>query len=176
MARKKAKKSVEFSLIDIIILGVLLVGAVLTIVGVCIDYQTSLTTGLLTGENLAEGVYKLNAEQWAEFEIQGYGAMATFAYLTLGFACASLVGFVVRKFIDNKIIKLCALGVSLATVVLAVVAMILAFTFAGEGIKLNFGGWNVGSITKFTPAVGAWLLSIGGAIGGLAGAIGAIKK
>ncbi|MCD8040384.1 MAG: hypothetical protein LUF82_02585 [Clostridia bacterium] len=153
----------KLTLANIIVCAVLLVMAVLTIVGVCVNY-ISLSITLL-GSTATDG-YALGNEMLTGAD--GYGAMAAFAYITMALAILTLILYVVYKLFDIKVLKLVTLGAAALLVICAVVALILAFTFGG-GEGSDWASYSV------TPAVGAWLLFVGGILGGITGVTGALK-
>ena len=153
----------KMTLADIIICAVLLIMAVLTIVGVCVNY-TSLSITLL-GSTSSTG-YALGNEMLTGAD--GYGVMAAFAYITMALSLVTLLAYIVYKVMSRKILKTILFVAATLLLISAVVAIITAFTFGG-GEGSDWASYSV------TPAVGAWLLAISGILGGITGVAGAIK-
>ena len=167
-------KNKKLDLITLILFGVLAVCVIMVIVGVCIDW-TSTTTTLLGKDS----VDKSTLANWSEANgkakdgIDGYGAMAAFAYITLVLVILSAIAYVVSKFVDISVLKWVVVGLAALTVICAIVSIITTYTFCG-----NFTNTEGGQLAsaKTAPAAGAWLAAIFGIVGGAAGAVGALKK
>ncbi len=153
----------KLTLADIIVCAVLLVMAVLTIVGVCVNYIGLSIT--LLGNTATDG-YALGNDMLTGGD--GYGVMAAFAYITMALSIVTLLAYIVYKVMSKKILRTVLLATSALLVICAIVAIITAFTFGGgeSGVLASY---------SVTPAVGAWLLAIGGILSGITGAISAIK-
>jgi hypothetical protein len=167
-------ESKKFDVKSIVIIGVIVVALVLTIVGICVNWISATYLGQTEAGKLSKWVdansdYKkyLNTEPYS-----GINAVNAFAILSIVFAALTAIAYVATKFVDNKIVKYVALGVSALLVVFALLALILTFTTISnsDGFKSIT---NAGGTVK--TAAGPWLTAVGGVIGGAAGIYGAIK-
>lgn len=169
-------KNKKLDLITLILFGVMAVSVIMVIVGVCIDWTSTTTTasGLLGGGSSTETA---KLADWAEANgkakdgIDGYGAMAAFAYITLVLAILTAIAFVVSKFVDISVMKWVVVGLAALTVISAVVAIITTYTFCDK-YQADIG---IAS-AKTSPAAGLWLTAIFGMLAGGAGITGALKK
>ena len=168
-----AKKN-KIDLWSLIIFGVLVVSLIMVIVGVCIAW-TSTTVTLLSKDSVSTTTLAKWAESNSKVEdgIDGFGAMAAFAYITLALAALTAILFVVSKFVNVKIMKWALLAVSALLVVSAIITIALTYSFGGKLSNSDLGEFASG---KTAPAAGAWLASIFGIVGGAAGSVGALKK
>ena len=167
-------KNKKLDLITLILFGVLALSVIMVIVGVCIDWTSSTLT--VFGKDTVD---KSTLANWAEANsdtkngIDGYGAMAAFAYITLVLAILTAIAYVVSKFVDISVMKWVVVGLAALTVICAVVAIITTYTFCGNLTKTDGGQW---ASAKTTPAAGLWLTAIFGMLAGGAGITGALKK
>lgn len=152
MAKSKGSK------VGLIALLVMLVMLILTIVGVCIDWVSGALTeaGYTLGE-ISETII-LEEEISATFK-----AMESFAIITVILVAASTVIAGICNVLDWKLFKLVLVIVSIASVVTAVITIILSYSFCDK-IKI------------YTVAAGAWLTAIGGILAGVTGVLAAVKK
>lgn len=153
----------KINLANIIVCAVLLVMAVLTIMGVCVNY-IGLSIKTVLGNSYTG--YALGSDMLTGGD--GYGAMAAFAYITMALAIIALILYIVYKLLDIKALKLAMFAESALLVICAIAALILAFTFGG-------GDGNDWASYSVTPAIGAWLVAIGGILSGATGVIAALK-
>lgn len=167
MATKK-----KIDVLSIVICAVLLVATVVSIVGVCIAWISS--TGSVTGtsypsETISDLLEASDALVSAGGNaISGLNANAAFAIMAVIFCGLTLVGYLLSKLFDIKVMKFIVLALAILAIVCAVVTLITAYTVAGDEV------YYLGRDAK--PAAGVWLVTIFGVIGGCAGAFAAIKK
>lgn len=169
-------KDKKLDLITLILFGVLAVCVIMVIVGVCIDWTstTAKASDYLGGGSSTETA---KLADWAEANseakegIDGYGAMAAFAYITLAMTILTAAAYVVSKFVDVSVLKWVVLGLAALTVVSAIVAIATTYGFCDKYQA------DIGIATATTaPAAGAWLAAIFGMLAGGAGITGALKK
>lgn len=142
----------------IIALAVAIVGLVLVIVGITLDWLS--TTVSFGGMSMTESV-KLGdmAKMDGLNEVSGYSAMVAFAYITLSAGIIAVIAAAVSAFIDMKLVKTVAIGAGAVALVCAILTIIFEFVFCNaEGMKTE--------VSTNMPAIGAWLLVIGGVICG----------
>lgn len=169
-------KNKKLDVLTLILFGVLAVAVIMVIVGVCIDW-TSTTAKVSSALGGGSSTETAKLADWAEANgkakdgIDGYGAMAAFAYITLVLTILTAIAFVVSKFVDVSILKWVVVGLAALTVISGIVVIITTYTFCGN---YKAGGL-VGEITT-APAAGAWLAAIFGMIAGGAGITGALRK
>ena len=161
MAKKKAKK---LGLFGLIFLLASVVGLILAVVGICIDFFVSSGTAL--GETVSEGSGLFEDYSLLEATMDGNLTIVivqVFAIVSLvltALACLITVcgslGIVrvggLAKFIGAALV-----------IVLAVFVIVFAATYAGQVPTID-GGNLLG--TKFAPAAGAYLVMVGGVVSG----------
>ncbi len=152
-------KSKKIDVLSLVIFGVMVLAIVMAIVGVCIDYTASTSKYLSSSSTLAQ-LGELNSY----LTVDGYGAMAAFAYITLVLSIVTAIVFVVSKFIDVKVMKWVVLAVSALLILSAIIALIIAFTFCSTYKD------------SIAPAAGPWLLAVFSILSGAAGVFAALKK
>lgn len=167
-------------LLTIVLCAITVVGLILVIVGFVGNYIS------MSAEGETE-VFKLSAlskdyneiakidKAAAKEAFPGFGAMRAFAIITIIAICLTVVCAALNAVIDSKIIKYITLAVGAVTAVMAIIALITAFVFGSKVAKLENEGLEE-ALLKIRPAVGAWLLAIGGIVGGAATAVSAVKK
>lgn len=179
MAKKKSSK---FNLIALVAFGLIVVSAIVTIVGFTVDWTSTTSEAVIVGSNtvkyklsdLAEAYKKLGDH--APDAMKGFSAMKAFAVITLIAVLASAACYIVSSILSLKLFKLITALVGIATVVCAVVLIITTFSFCGN-YQADFSLGNISVVSsKTSPAVGPWLMTVFGVIGGLATAGGAMKS
>lgn len=161
MAKKKAKKLGLFGLIFML---VSIVGLVLAVVGLCIDFFESSITAI--GETRSSGMGLF--EDYSIIEATMDGDMTI--VLVQVFAIVSLVltalGCLITVCGSLGIVRVGGLvkilGAALV-VVLAVLVIVFAATYAGQAPAVDAGDFGG---TKFAPAAGAYLMMVGGIVTG----------
>jgi hypothetical protein len=164
MAGKK-----KLDVVKLAILAAVVVCLVLVIVGVCITWVTRTYSASILGST--ETNYVLGDEYLAKAD--NYGAMAAFAYVTLGLAIVCALVYAASVLLNNKIVNYAALAVGILLIVSAVVSIILSYTFCSGLLNTSVG--DVAS-TSIAPAAGAWLVAVFGVVGGAATVVGSLKK
>jgi len=172
-----AKKS-KMSLFGIIIAAVLLVTFALTVVGLCIDWtattveiagKSSTTTTTFPKWLEAQATAKDNgAEGNKKFETN-----AAFAIITAILGGLTLISYGAKILTKSKIANLLTLALSALLIVSAVVTISTAYAFTGDMGSASIGDFAKGGTV---PAAGAWLVTIFGAVGGVCGLLGALRK
>ena len=171
-SKNKGGSSVSY----ILLLGILVM-AVLAIVGVCIAWVTRSGEGLgglLSGSaDLKLGdMFETYGE--GESEIAGaFRVMAAFGILTAILSVATLVLAGVSKVLGWKLFRFLLIVAAVVCVICAVVSIITTFSFCDKAISFDLGEL---ASTEMTPAAGAWLTGIGGALAGLVGIGAALKS
>lgn len=167
-------KNKKLDLLTLILFGVLAVSVIMVIVGVCINW-TAITTTLMGKDSVDAQTLADLAEtnSKAKDGLDGYGAMAAFAYITLVLVILTAIAYVVSKFVDVKVLKWVVLGLAALTVVSAIVAIATTYGFCGNYTNTEGGAL---ASAKTAPAAGAWLAAIFGIVGGAGGIVGALKK
>lgn len=154
---------------NLILSGIVLVGFVLAIIGLFIAYLK--TTGQVTGTTYSTTLFDNNFFTDASDLSRSVLAFAImtviFAGLTLIFNALQLLG--VMK--DNRVKIL----TSVLSVVCAIIAFVLICVLANDN-DLSTSIFNISVGLKMAPAVGAYLLSIGGIVAGLFGVFSVARK
>ena len=159
MAKSKSKK---LNIAVVIAAIIALAGLALTIVGILTDWVSANEYGgtfsaisQLRGDiSEALGVY------------EGFDAAYAFAIITIVVAAITFIGAVAELIMKKKLLKLIVAIFAAATIVCAIVALICTYTLCGNA-------WY--KLAEAAPAIGAWLLTVGGVLCGLGGAYAALK-
>ncbi len=157
----KSKKSKKTNTVALIAAVLVVVGLILVIVGMSIDWVVGGDRMFNLGD-LADSneLYAKIAEE----SLPGYDAMTAFIYITMVLAIITLIGAAAGLVIKLKLIKLITAIAGALTIVGAVLTVVFAYTFCNaDETKLFL------LVTECAPAVGAWLLTVGGVIAGLGG-------
>jgi uncharacterized ferredoxin-like protein len=163
MAGKK-----KLDVVKLAILAVIVVSLILVIVGICIDWVSRSSTIL---NNTSSVGYALSDENLAN--VDSYGAMAAFAYITLALAIVCVLAYAASVVLNNKIVNYVTLAAGALLVVAAVVSLILSYTFCSNLLNVN---WGSVATSSAAPAAGAWLVTVFGVVGGAATVVGGLKK
>ena len=171
MAKKKS-----ISLGAIILTAIALVGAVLTITGLFLnwtkysvesvllnkEYQYTLKDLAETNSNLGDNGFKM--------------AMNAFAYITMILALVSFASVALAKFLNMKLIKPVAALAGLLTILSTILLIVFVCMFCSKnaGFSFSIAGVNLAD-GKFGWSVGPILMVIGGFLSGLP-ALAAYKK
>lgn len=156
--KKMASKKLNTNAIIAIVVAI--VGLVLVIVGLSIDWVT-----VKVGEMSETGVLKDLADMndgykaMADKSMDGYDAMVAFIYVTLAAGIIAVIAAAASVFINAKIVKGIAVGAGAVTLICAILALVFTFVFCNNEL-LKLGGM------EMVPAIGAWLLVIGGVVCG----------
>lgn len=169
------KKVGKFSMAALVALGVVVVSLIVVIVGYVLAWTKTSMGSLSQTTKLSElaKAYKEGGEL-SKTMMKGFGAMNAFAIITLIAVILSGVALAAGSVLDVKIVKLVAAVIGIVTVVCAVVLLITTFIFCGN-MKDVTGGLGDLAQVKVSPAIGPWLMTIFGVIGGGATAVGALK-
>ena len=174
-----AESNKKFNIVSIVILALLGVALIMGIVGLCLDWWS------MSAEGHSEAA-KLKDLIDANKEIKDLGGKAVYAgaeaaqafgIIAIIAAALTAVSYVVSKFVDIKALKWVTVGCAALLIVSALVALICTFIFGtSEYLKaMKEAADKAGSKLTYMPAVGCWLLSIFGVVGGAAGVYGGIK-
>ncbi len=160
-----SRKSKKISLGVIIAAVLAIAGLICAIAGISSDWVSAGSDSY--GGTLAEIAEGRNDITEAIGLYEGFDAANTFAMLTLVLCIATVIATAITLVIRLKLIKLVAVIVCILTVVSGAIALICTYNLCGNT-------WY--SLVEATPAVGAWLLSMGGIVGGLGGAYVAVNR
>lgn len=174
MAEKK-----KFNVVSIVILAVLGVALIMGIVGLCIDWWSMSAEGETEAAKLKELIDANKELKDAGLSPWYAGAEAAqaFGIIAVIAAVATAGSYVASKFVNVKALKWVTIGCAVLLIVSALVALICTFCFGTSDAlkKMKEEADRFGSKLSYMPAVGCWLLSIFGIVGGAAGVYGAIK-
>lgn len=165
MAKKKTS-----SLLGLILMAVAVVGAVLAVVGVFTDWVKYVVDTVVGGGS--EGSTLKELADYSE-QLEMYGAMNAFAYITMILSIVSAALLVLVKFLKMGILRPITGLAGLLTVVSAVLMIVFTIMFCSKNAGFSFGDWASG---KYTWDMGAILASIGGAIAGVCAVVGYKRK
>lgn len=147
----------KFGVVSIVVLAVLGVALIMGIVGLCLDWLTMSYLGMsMSGKigDIADGE-------------AGYQAAEAFAIIAVIAAAGTAGSYVASKFVDKAALKKLTLALAVLLLVSAILTLILTYVVR-PGIELVSG-------VSYAAAVGCWLLSAFGVLGGIAGIVGAVK-
>lgn len=168
MAKRKSKK---LNTVALAAVAATLVFLALAVTGMLIDWVSVPNIGHGLGEALGqdapERIGFTLAECATEWEVEEYNAMNALAIVTVVAAALTFVGAAATMITGNKLVKFAAMALGAVTLVCAIIAIVLTYSYCDNTLIALADG---------TPAIGAWLLTIGGALCGLAGAAAAIKS
>ncbi len=161
MAKKKAKKLGLFGLIFMI---ASVVGLILAVVGLCVDFfESSLTVVGETrseGSGLFEDYSVIEATMDGDMKIVLVQVFAIISLVLTALACLITVCGSLGIVRVGGLAKI--IGVVLV-IVMAVLVIVFAATYAGQVPTLD--GGDLGG-TNFAPAAGAYLMMVGGIVTG----------
>ncbi len=143
----------KFNLVTLIVFAALAVSLIMTIVGVCIAWTTASEVSLTLSDWL-----ELNKR----IPVDGLGANAAFAIMTVIFTALTAIAFVVDKLANIKVMKWVTLGCAALLALCALVTLITAYTFVKD--------------SGAAPGAGVWLVFIFGLIGGASAIAGELIK
>ena len=170
---RKGKKAGSFGYI---LLLCILVTTVLAVVGVCIawvNYSSENALEILESSNDFKLGDLFETYKDSEAEIAGsFRVVAAFGILTVILSGATLVLAGISKVLGWKLFRFLLIVAAVVCVVCAVVSIVTTYTYCDKAF-----GFEIGDIAKgsWSPAAGAWLTAVGGALSGLLG-IGAAAK
>ena len=144
-----------------ILSAIVLIGTVLAVTGMCIAYLKSLDT--VVGLNVESSYTLFGNDIFTDYNDLSRASMA-FAIMTVIFAGLTLILTAMQLFgvmRDNRV----KMVTSAMSVICAIIAFVLVCVFA-NGFTKSFG--TIIS-SDWAPAVGAYLLAIGGIVAGLFG-------
>ena len=98
--------------------------------------------------------------------VHTFSAMQAFGIITIIGVAATLVMSILKVLTDWKLMKLLLIIVGVLTLASAIISLVLIYTY----VPVDLGDI-AGSIVTFksVPAVGGWLVTIGGIVGGASG-------
>ena len=150
--------------------AVALIMLVLVIVGICVDWMSVVNVpGSIIDDVFDTDIgdrigYALTECEW---EADALGAMTAFAYITIAASALTFLSATATVFAKKSILKFVTMILAAITVVSAVVVLICTYNYCGDPVLSAFDA---------APAIGAWLMTIGGVLCGLAGALTALKS
>lgn len=165
MAKKKTA-----SLFGLILMLVAVVGAVLAAIGVFTDWVKYVVDSVVGGGS--EGSTLKELADYSE-QLEMYGAMNVFAYITMILSIVSAALLVLVKFLKMGILRPITGLAGLLTVVSVILMIVFTIMFCSKNAEFSFGDWVSG---KYTWAVGAILASIGGVLAGVSAVLGYKKN
>lgn len=145
----------------------LLVGAIASLVFLILAIVGISLENWVASELLGESV-PTSLSDCTKFDMAIADTMSAFAIITIIAAAATVVGAIASLVLNFKLIKLIAAIAGAAAIVCAVITIICTYSFCND----TFGN----DLLNTAPSAGAWLLTIGGALSGLAGAFTALKR
>lgn len=161
MAKKKAKKLGLFGLIFMI---ASVVGLILAVVGLCIDFfeysGTAFGATSASGKGLFEDYSVIEATMDGDMKIVLVQVFAIISLVLTALACLITVCGSLGIVRVGGLAKI--IGVVLV-IVMAVLVIVFATTYAGQVPTLDIG--DLGG-TNFAPAAGAYLMMVGGIVTG----------
>ncbi len=166
---KRKKKS---DIVGPVIFLIALVMLALVIIGICIDWISTKTTAVIV-ENTSAVTFSDLYDANQNVEIENFALMASFTLATIIASGVGVLVFGCSLVIRLKLIKLIALIAGVIAVIASIGTIITCFTFSNS-YSLSIVEGLAEAVSK--PAIGAWLLSIGGLLSGVCVALGAVRK
>lgn len=176
MAKKKKSKGV--STVSLVLVLVMIVGAALAFTGLFLDWTTTKVESEFIGASTDSS---MTLQDWADTnetatkldsEVKYFVVTNLFAWITAAAVAAAAVLFILKLVIRLKLLGILG-GVA---GIIGLVCGILAIVFTGLMGKEY--GVDLGALANSTtmPAIGCYLLAVGGVLGGGAAIGGAIKS
>lgn len=158
-------KSKKMSMTNIIWTAVLAVALILVIVGICVDYVSVTGSSILGGGTLGNiGLFDMTGSNQPDAAATWGTLSVVTAIITIVLCVAGIAIALLKIFGSVKISSLVSLIVGVITAVVAVLAIVCVFVY-GSQYSASLG--ELASITA-SPAIGAWLVAIGGVVSGVA--------
>lgn len=161
-----AKKAKKVGLFDIIMMLASTVGLVLAVIGLCIPFFSQVTESIVGGGTETIGLFAdfeaLEALMEGDLTIAVVQAFAIISLIVTALASVLVIfgklGFIKVGFLTRLIF-------AIVTVVLAVLVVVFAATYAAQS-PLNLDVGELGS-TSFVASAGAYLMMVGGIVSGV---------
>ena len=161
-----AKKAKKVGLFDIIMLLASAVGLVLAVIGLCVPFFAQVTESIVGGGTETFGLFAdfeaLEALMEGDLTI---AVVQAFAIISLIVTALASVLVILGKLGFIKVGFLTRLIFAIVTVVLAVLVVVFAATYAAQS-PLNLDVGEFGS-TSFVASAGAYLMMVGGIVSGV---------
>lgn len=178
-----AKKKASVSVFNWVVLGVLVIALVLGIVGLVIDQWTTTEEFMGKTGDVSFSTYVEQANDYMELkgELGDLGdsdelglydkmvGMVAFAIITIVLVAIATVAYALKLFLKIGILRWVAILAGILAIVSALITIILTATFS----QVDVGDESVNAIKV---GAGAALLTVGGFLGGAAGASAIVKK
>lgn len=175
MAKKKKKGITTLSLVLVL---VMIVGAALAFTGLFLDWTNTETGSELIG---ASADSKMTLQDWADSneaaakldsEVKYFVVTNLFAWITAAAVAVAAVLFILKLVIRLKLLGTLGGVAGIVAIVCGVLAIVFTVLMGKEY------GLDIGMIASSTtmPAIGCYLLAVGGVLGGAAAIGGAVKS
>ena len=175
MAKKKKKGITTLSLVLVL---VMIVGAALAFTGLFLDWTITETGSELIG---ASADSKMTLQDWADSneaaakldsEVKYFVVTNLFAWITAAAVAVAAVLFILKLVIRLKLLGTLGGVAGIVAIVCGVLAIVFTVLMGKEY------GVDIGMIASSTtmPAIGCYLLAVGGVLGGAAAIGGAVKS
>lgn len=150
-------KSKKMNTAALVAAGLVVLGLILVIVGMVVTWISAEGEALKMSDITdANNLYK----EFADKSMDGYDAMNAFMIITVIVAAITLVGAGVGLVLKNKVVKLIVAVAAVLTVLAAILTLVFTYQFCDKYSS---------AFVEFAPAIGAWLLTVGGVIAGVGG-------
>lgn len=161
-----AKKAKKVGLFDIIMIIASAIGLVLAVIGLCVPFFAQVTDSIVGGGTETIGLFAdfeaLEALMEGDLTIAVVQAFAIISLIVTALASVLVIfgklGFIKVGFLTRLIF-------AIVTVVLAVLVVVFAATYAAQS-PLNLDVGELGS-TSFVASAGAYLMMVGGIVSGV---------
>lgn len=161
-----AKKAKKVGLFDIIMIIASAIGLVLAVIGLCVPFFAQVTESIVGGGTETFGLFAdfeaLEALMEGDLTI---AVVQAFAIISLIVTALASVLVILGKLGFIKVGFLTRLIFAIVTVVLAVLVVVFAATYAAQS-PLNLDVGELGS-TSFVASAGAYLMMVGGIVSGV---------
>lgn len=169
----QTKNNKKFNVLSIIVIVTLGLSVIMGIVGICIAWLSAkMPTGSVITDTLKE---LIDSNKIIEI-YKNLEAIEAFAILTIIFSAFALASYIVSKLVNikilNKVLSYVTPCLSALVIVSALLSIILTVTCTSTDVCIAAKDEGM----KFSPAAGAWLLTVFGVIGGIMGIIGTLDS
>lgn len=176
MAKKKKSKGISTTALVLVL--VMVVGAALAFTGLFLDWTTTKVESELVG---ASSDSASTLQDWADLnesankldgEVKYFVVTNMFAWIAAAAVAAAAVLFILKLVIRLKLLGILGGVAGIVGLVCGVLALVFTFMM-GKEYALDIG---ILAASTTTPAIGCYLLAVGGVLGGGAAIGGAIKS
>lgn len=176
MAKKKSKKGI--STVSLVLVLVMIVGAALAFTGIFLDWTTTKVESNIIGASTQSSS---TLQDWADTnetankvdsEVKYFVVTNLFSWIAAAAVAAAAVLFILKLIVRLRLLGIIGGVAGIIGLVCGILAIVFTVLMGNEYVV------DIGNIAKSTtvPAIGCYLLAVGGVLGGGAAIGGAVKS